>query len=221
MVMRIFRYNSPLMRFLNRLADIMLLNILYLICSLPVITAGAAKTALYSCAMNLDEPNEQPVFRRFIKVFRTDFGRSTALFAIWIAAMVLVALNLWFYLVLLRDVDGWLRVLPLVPAALLLLFSSYLFPLQAYLDNSFGQLLKNTVSLTLVHLPMTVIITAINCIPVLLLLFKTDIFVYLMAVWTLFGFALIAYLNGYLCKRVFHKHLPQTETEEIKNEENI
>ena len=217
--MRIFRYNSPLMKFLNRLADIMLLNILYLVCSLPLITAGAAKTALYSCAMNLDEPNEQPVFRRFFKAFCADFGRSVALFGVWLAAMLLVLLNLWFYFVFLREVDGWYRVLPMIPAVLLLLVSSYLFPLQAYFDSGFLQLLKNAVSLTLVHLPMTVIITAINCIPVLLLYFKTDIFVYLMAVWTLFGFALIAYLNGYLCKRVFCKHIPQPE--EIENEEYI
>lgn len=206
--MRIFCYNSPLMKFLNRLADIMLLNILYLVCSLPLITAGAAQTALYSCVMNLDGPNEQPVFRRYFKVFCADFCRSTALFGVWLVAMLLVLLNLWFYFIFLREIDGWYRVLPMIPAVLLLLVSSYLFPLQAYFDSGFLQLLKNAVSLTFVHLPMTVIITAINCIPVLLLYFKTDIFVYLMAVWTLFGFALIAYLNGYLCKRVFCKHIP-------------
>lgn len=209
--MRIFRYNSPLMTFLSRMADLMILNILYLVCCLPVLTAGAATTALYSCAMNLDEPNAQPVFRRFFKVFFGDFWRSTALFGLWVMAMVLVALNLWFYLVLLRDLDGWFRILPLLPTAMLLLVSSYLFPLQAWVENSFWQLLKNAVSLTIVHLPTTVLIAAVNCVPVLLLYFKTDIFIYLLAVWTLFGFALIAYLNGYLAKRIFNKHLPQVD----------
>lgn len=219
--MRIFRYNSPLMRFLNRLADIMILNVLYVVCCLPIITAGAATTALYSCTMKLDEPDEQRIIRRFFRAFCADYGRSSALFFIWAVAMVLVLINLWFYFVLLRDVDGWYRILPMIPTVLLLLFSSYLFPLQAYFDNGFWQLLKNALSLALVHLPMTAVITAINCIPVLLLYFKTDVFVYLMAVWTLFGFALIAYMNGYLCKTVFHKHLPQSETEENENEESI
>ena len=90
--MRIFRYNSPLMTFLSRMADLMILNILYIVCCLPVLTAGAATTALYSCVMNLDEPDEQPVFRRFFRVFFKDFGRSTALFGVWLVLMVLVVL---------------------------------------------------------------------------------------------------------------------------------
>lgn len=219
--MRIFRFDSPLMRFFNRLADIVILNVLYVVCCLPVITAGAATTALYSCAMNLDEPNEEPVFRRFFRVFRSDFGKSTALFGIWAAAMAVVALNVWFYLVLLENVDGWYRVLPMIPTALVLLVSSYLFPLQAWVENSLWQLLKNAVSLTVVHLPTTVIITAINCIPVVILLFFTDVFLYLLAVWTLLAFAMIAYFNGYLLKKVFRKHIAATEPEDKENGEDI
>ena len=208
------------MTFLSRMADLMILNILYLVCCLPVLTAGAATTALYSCAMNLDELDEQPVFRRFFKAFFADFGRSTALFGVWLALMMLVVLNLWFYLVLLRDLDGWFRILPMVPVAILLLVSSYLFPQQACFDNGFLQLLKNAVSLTIVHLPTTIMVTAINCVPVLLLLFKTDIFLYLLAVWTLFGFALIAYLNGYLLKKVFRRYEPRAQ-ENLEAEQNI
>lgn len=218
--MRIFRYNSPLMTFLSRLGDIMILNILYLVCCLPVITAGAASTALYSCVLNLDEPTEQPVFRRFFRAFCAGFGKSTALFAIWTAGMLLVLLNGWFYLYLLRNLESWFRVLTLLPAVLILLTSSYLFPLQAGFENSLPQLLKNAVSLTVVHLPATVVITLLNCIPGLLLYFKTDVFLYLWAVWTLFGFALIAYLNGYFLKKIFRMHLPEKTTEE-ENEKDF
>ena len=217
--MRIFRYNSPLMTFLSRLADLMILNMLWLLCCLPIITAGAATTALYSCAMNLDEPNEQPVFRRFFQSFRTGFGKSTALFAIWVIMMALVLVNLWFYLVLLRDPSQWLRVLPLIPAVLILLVSNYLFPLQARFENSLLGTVKNAFSLTLVHLPTTVVITAIHILPVLVLYYFTDIFVYLLAVWTLFGFALLTYLSGHFLKKVFDQHLPQSE--ENENEEDI
>lgn len=219
--MRIFRYNSPLMMFLSRLGDLIVLNILWLVCCLPVITAGAATTALYSCAFNLDEANEQPVFLRFWSAFRAGFGKSTALFAIWVVMMALLAANLWFYLVLLRDLDGWFRFLPMIPAVLLLLVSSYLFPLQAQFENSLGQLLKNAFSLTLVHLPTTVVMAFIDCFPVLLLYFKTDVFLYLLAAWSLFGFALLAYLKSYFAKKVFRLHLPLEESEEAENGEDI
>lgn len=217
--MRIFRYNSPLMTFLSRLADMMILNVLWLICCLPVVTAGAATTALYSCVMNLDEPNEQPVFRRFFQAFRCGFGRSTVLLAVWVVMMAVVLVNLWFYLVLIRDPSRWLRILPLIPAVLMLLVSSYLFPLQAKFENSLLGTVKNAFSLTLVHLPTTVVITVIHMLPVLVLYYFTNIFVYLLAVWTLFGFALLAYLNGHFLKKVFYQHLPQSE--ENENEEDI
>lgn len=211
--MRILRYHSPLMTFLTRLADIILLNVLWIVCSLPLITAGAATTALYSCTLNLDEPTEQPVVRRFFRAFGAGFGKSTALFAVWVVAMALVALDVLFYLYIIEDLDTWFRVLFMIPAFILLLISSYLFPLHARFETSLGQLLKNAVSLTIVHLPTTALIAVLNCVPVLLLFLKTDIFLYLLAVWTLFGFSLIAYLNSYFLKKIFRMHLPE-ETEE-------
>ena len=89
--MSIFRYNSPLMNFLNRLGDLMILNILWLVCSLPVITAGAATTALCRSVMDLDEPDQKPLLRRFFGTFRAGIGKSTALFAIWVLFIVLAA----------------------------------------------------------------------------------------------------------------------------------
>ena len=219
--MRIFRYNSPLMTFLSRLADLIILNILWIVCCLPLITAGAATTALYSCVLNMDEKDEQPVFRRYFTAFSTSFWKSTAIFAVWVVLIAFVLLNLWFYLYLLQDLDGWFLILPMIPAALLLMFSSYLFPLHARFENSIPRLLKNAFSLTVVHLPTTAVITFVNCFPLLLLYFKTDIFLRLLAVWTLFGFALLAYLNAFLIKKVFRVHLPKTETEEEKNEKDI
>ena len=119
--MRILRYHSPLMTFLTRLADIILLNVLWIVCSLPLITAGAATTALYSCTLNLDEPTEQPVVRRFFRAFCAGFGKSTALFAVWVVAMALVALDVLFYLYIIEDLDTWFRVLFMIPAFILLL----------------------------------------------------------------------------------------------------
>ena len=204
--MRIFRYNSPLMSVLNRVADMMILNILWLCCSLPVITAGAATTALYSCLLVKDDA---PVVRRFFTAFKSDFGRSTVLLGIWLIGMLLIAVDVFFYIYLLRDMDIWFRVLPMIPAALILMTSSYLFPLQAKFENRLSALLKNAVLMTLVHLPTSILITVINLLPLFLLYFGTSLFIYLLAVWTLFGFALLATANAHLIDKVFRLHIPQ------------
>ena len=46
--MKFFNYDSPIMQFLTRLTDLFILNFLFLICSIPIITIGASATALYS-----------------------------------------------------------------------------------------------------------------------------------------------------------------------------
>ena len=49
----LFNADSPLMRFLSRVADIMLLNALWLLCCVPIVTAGAATTAMYHVTLKL------------------------------------------------------------------------------------------------------------------------------------------------------------------------
>ena len=217
--MRIFGYNSPLMTFLSRLGDLMLLNILWLVCCLPIVTAGAATTAFYRCAMDLDEPVHKPILRRFFETFRTGFGKSTVLFVVWAVLIALVLLNCWFYAVMFQNTEGWMGLLSLLPAFVLLLVSSYLFPIHAFFENSVGGILKNAFRLTLAHLPVTVVIAFLGCVPALLLYYVTDIFLYLLAVWTLFGFALIAYLQAHFLKKIFRLYLPETEAEEENGED--
>ena len=51
--MNLFRYDSPMMVFIGKVSDFIVLNILWVICSIPVVTAGAATAAKYSIAMRI------------------------------------------------------------------------------------------------------------------------------------------------------------------------
>ena len=66
---RLFDLENPVMVFLGRLADLVWLNILYIICCIPVFTIGAATSALYYVTMKMVKEHRQPPSFRVIKSF--------------------------------------------------------------------------------------------------------------------------------------------------------
>lgn len=79
MLAKIFDTNNVVLRFFGKLGYIWWLHILWLICSLPVITLGASTTALLYGCMKLDD-KEGSVTKNFFHSFRENFRQSTILF---------------------------------------------------------------------------------------------------------------------------------------------
>ena len=78
----IFDSEGKLMTFLDGFADVMVLAILWVICSLPIITVGASTTAFYSVMMKLVVGEESYVVRSFFKAFKENFKISTIVWLI-------------------------------------------------------------------------------------------------------------------------------------------
>ena len=68
------------MRYLNRFADLMILNLLFLLTSIPIFTIGASLTALYSVCFHLGTDREGSTFRDYFAAFKENFRQATALF---------------------------------------------------------------------------------------------------------------------------------------------
>ena len=64
-------------RIFGFLGQMILLNLLWMVCSLPVVTAGASTTALFYCTLKLHKDKDIRVIRDFFKSFRQNFGQST------------------------------------------------------------------------------------------------------------------------------------------------
>ena len=78
----IFDSEGKLMTFLDGFADVMVLAILWVICSLPIITVGASTTAFYSVMMKLVVGEESYVVRSFFKAFKENFKIATIVWLI-------------------------------------------------------------------------------------------------------------------------------------------
>ena len=87
--MSIFAPDGKLARCLNCIGNLMILNILTLICCIPLVTAGAAMTALYTMTMRMARNEEGSIVREYFQAFRDNFKQATILWLIFGSLMVL------------------------------------------------------------------------------------------------------------------------------------
>ena len=88
--MRLFSYDSKFSQIMLKLCYGCYLNLLWMVCSLPVFTAGAATAALYDVTLRLAREEEPPLTRQFFKAFRENFRQATILWLILLAVGILL-----------------------------------------------------------------------------------------------------------------------------------
>ena len=205
----LFNLNSPWVQRFAMLTNLVCLNILWLVCCLPVFTAGAATSALHHTVFLYHNKEYDAVLRPFFRAFRANFKQSTLLFLPLLAALVLVV----FDLVYLASYGIGTAVLFLLILAVLLLMGMliHLFPLIARFDMNARALLRTAFSLTALHLPGTLTVIALLVLPVILLLFFPDWFLRLGVVWAGVWFSAIAYFFGKFLLKIWNKHVPSED----------
>ena len=202
----LFNLNSPWVQRFAMLTNLVCLNILWLVCCIPVFTAGAATAALYHTVFLYHNKEDDAVLRPFFRAFRTNFKQSTLLFLPLFAALLLVV----FDLVYLASYGKGTAVLFLLILVILLLMGMliHLFPLIARFDMNAKALLRTAFSLTALHLPGTLTVIALLVLPVVLLLFFPDWFLRFGAAWAGVWFSAIAYFFGKFLLKIWNKHVP-------------
>ena len=92
--MRIFNADSPLMEGLSKITDLVILNLVVLVCCLPVITAGAALTGMHYVLLKMVRNEEGYIVRSYFKSFKQNFLQATGMWMIFLAVGILFLLDL-------------------------------------------------------------------------------------------------------------------------------
>ena len=167
--MSIFAADSKLTIVLNTIGNLMVLNILALICMLPVVTAGASLTALYTMTMRIVRKEEGSIIRGFLGAFKNNLKKSTMIWIPGAALLVFMAFDIW----LLRFITGTFGLVYRVLLFVLMLFIGmvlmHAFVLTARFENTVKNTLKNAVVIVASHLPQSALMLVIFLLPVLLL----------------------------------------------------
>ena len=207
---KLFRMDSPLMRFLTKIADLMVLNILFCVTSIPLITIGASWTALYSVTLKMVRDEEGSVSRSYFRSFRQNFRQATLL---WLGVLVVLALLVLDIRVLNGmaggTAPGLLRVGVEILALLGIMVLQYLFPSLARFEASLADTLKNACMMALAHLPKTALLTAAAVGAVWITLINNTTIAVGLMVWPLIGFSLMAFGNSGILRKIFDNYVPK------------
>ncbi|MGL6199358.1 MAG: YesL family protein [Lachnospiraceae bacterium] len=207
--MQLFSLDSPIMRFLSKVADLMILNIIFWICCIPIVTIGASATALYSITLKMVKNEESYIFRGFFRAFKENFKISTGL---WIlTALVGLVIYVDFY-VAPQMASPLNMILQVLLTALLIFYIFtllYLFPYVARFQNTWKATIKNAFLIGIANLPFTLLMVLF----VALMLFLTYVvnLAIVLPIWMLCGFSVIAYVKSFIIRRVFRKYEPEED----------
>ncbi len=149
--MGFLRYDSPLMRLLGKAADLMWLNILCLLCSLPVFTIGASFTAMQTIFYRLLHNEDVYVTREFFGSFARNFKQATL---VWLVFMFLYAVLGFDYLFLgdeSSEFGFFLQTVSMVLAVIVFVVSLYVFPIISRYENTTKETLRNACVIAVSH----------------------------------------------------------------------
>ncbi len=189
------------MAFLGRLGDLIVLNLVWAVCCIPVVTIGASTTAMNAVAQQLAREECSSVLKSFFRAFRRDWKQGTCLYLLLLAAAGVAFIDVYYLLQ--AAYPALLTVVCMLPPVALVFAASYAFPLLARFDNTVFGTLKNALLLSVANLPLSLCLSALNLIPAALFLLLPRVAVYTCSVWVFFGSATICYGNTLLLKRTF------------------
>lgn len=202
---------------MSRVADLIMLNIVFIICCIPIVTIGASVTAMHYVTLKMVRNEESYIIRGFFKSFKENFKQSTIIWLIMLAAGVLLVFD--FIIIRQTGTEGFMKIIYYALFMILFVYTmvlTYIFPLLSKFENSIKNTFKNALFMSIRHLPWTILLIIVSFGPAIATLLISVVFVYGMLVWIMVGFALLAYINSFMFMKIFDHYMPSEEDEQIE-----
>ena len=170
--MNILKPDSPVMDFLRTVTNLVIVNILYIICSIPIITFGAAYSAKYYVAMKVIRGEGTGVVIPFFKAFKRNFKQATAVWIVMLVAIFLIIFD-WRWI----TYNGWsntefvYKFFVIFFSFAVLLMTMAIFPTIARYDMKTSELFK-----------AALIFIIIKFIPLVLIVFTSTTITYFLSI---------------------------------------
>ncbi|MGN0436317.1 MAG: DUF624 domain-containing protein [Wujia sp.] len=213
-----YNYDNVFIRTMNRLGEVMLLSVVFTISCLPIVTIGAAFTALHYTAMKGLTLKDGYVWKYYTKSFKDNFKQSTI---IWLALMViyfLLGVDVWYWYNQNKLESGMftgtLLILSVILLFLVVITTMYIFPLQAKFENGIKTQVRNAFFLSIKYFPTTVMLAVLLAAVVFLIYYQPYICI---IGGFVVGFGALGYLYDYFMLKCLKPYLEV----EVEAEESI
>lgn len=208
MFSNVFNYDNPFWRFMGKLGDLIILNILWVICSIPIVTIGASTTAVYYVTLKLVKDEEGATIRSFFKSFKENLKQMLVIWVILMIVGIVLLFDLQFVYTI-PDLQSGLRTVLIAAFGCLSFFYlsmlTYIFPIQAKFYNPIKQTFANAFFMAARHFPKTLCMVLVDFAIVLLCsILVPKLFIIIL----IFGMPLLAFVNSYFLTGIFEKYIP-------------
>ncbi len=200
--MNLFNPESKLMQIITFAFNLVLLQFLFILTSLPVFTMGASATAAFSLIKKMERDVYLPVIRTYFREFKSSFKQSTVAWLIVALAAAVLAVDIWFFTGIDSGVGKIGVIFGYLGAFFLVLECLYVFPLMAWFENSTKRHMRNAIQMALANWWRTLLLLGL----VLLLGFFLWRMLQLFLLFGLTGAMYIAHLSF---KRIFGQYVTE------------
>ena len=206
----ILKLDSPFMNFLGKVADLMILNIYMVICCIPIITAGASITAMYTVLLKMVRKEEPVITKSFFSAFKENFAQSTILWMIVLLFGIFLGFDFYMFQ---RDADlaifpKALRIAVMAITIIMAAVVLYIFPLQSRFKNNVKKTIRNAFLLSISQLPKTI---AIMVMYVLFVLVYLCTWQKILPAILLLGVTVPCFFSAFIYNSIFKRFEPKTE----------
>lgn len=164
--MKFFSADGALYKFITRFWDMVKLNFIWLICSLPVITIGVSTVAAYSVTLRMIEENEGYVVRNFFRAFKENFKQGMAIGPITLLFAAVLYIDFTFA----KQHIGF-AILGVFSAFMFGIALIYAYPLLARYDNRLFKTIKNSMRISMRYFGRTVFLAVLLAVETLVFRF--------------------------------------------------
>lgn len=213
----LFSPDSKFMTAMSRVADLAILNLLFLITSIPIVTIGASVTAMYTICFRFGTDREQGLFRSYFRAFGDNFKQATQIWLILLICGAACCFDVYLFLSL-PSMLRYLAVVFCIALVLVVLVFSYAFPLLSQFENKNKNILTNALFLSLGYLPRSILLVVLNVLPWVLLVTNLITFLQLGFLWVAIYFSASAYAGTFLLKKVFAPYMREEDSDEDSEE---
>lgn len=198
--MKLFSVDGPVYKFMNTFMNIFILNVLWLITSLPLVTIGISTVAMFDVMLRMADDEEGYVAKQYFKAWKTNWKQGLVLGLLAMFCFYAVYLDFQFFNAL-ETHPLMLAFAGFIGAFLFLCTFIYAFPQAARYENKLYIILRNSFRIAIRHFGWTLLMFFIVAVEICAFLWNTTT----QFLGVLIGPGVIIYTISSIVMIVFHK----------------
>lgn len=198
--MKFFSVESSFYRFLMKFLDVLKLNFMWILFSLPVVTVGASTVAAMSVALKMVDDEEGYIGRSFLKAFKENWKQGTILWVITVIASYAVYLDFQLFEAVPENPVLFL-VIGMVSAFVIILALLYSYPLLARYENTLFKTIQNSLDISRKYFGRTLLLIVVVGFEFLIFQFNSTMVFF----GIIIGPAFVIFTIASFSKRIFQE----------------